>query len=688
MSWLQRLCETYEYCKSEREAALKQDNAVALLPVGEKKETVPIEITLNPDATVNNIRVIENDENRKIVIPCTEESANRTNRKTPHILFDEIRYMAGDYYDYQWDGVKFAKKEKEKVSGLHKEYIALLEKLCDFSSGRVRTQLEVILSYLKQERLVHDLLDKKIFKGSIPKKKIFCSVEKKEEEKYPIYQKINRKNNQGIERCAVRVAVYTGDPDELETKIWRMPEFWDTFEKFYTEFLRKERGTDLCYISGKEEVVAIKIDAIVKGKAKLISSNDDSKYRGRFETADEAMCVGYSSTQKAFNTLRWLYEKQGWNRGNTRYIIWGTKDEKLPSVGERSVSFLSDILGRKMSMSKSAPTTYDNFARDVCRAVDGYKEDLKHDSKIVVLGIKEATQGRASVVYYREISGSQFLANIEKWHRSACWFPNYYRRGKEESQREKSKPEYVPFMGAPSLTDIVLKAYKVSDAEVPDSLFTATFDRLVPCVVEGRSVPSNLVRTLFHRVTNRVAFGDEIEHRAACSVACSMIRKYFNDRLASCPGKGKEEIEVSLQPDYNDRSYQFGRLLAYAEKLEEYVLYKEGTKRLTNAEKLMNQFVKCPLKTWNNIFLRLQPYRNKMKGKLDSGGFENILSSEMDEILSRLTDGAKNISKELNKPLTELFVIGYSAQKNQFRKSKSAEKTDVETESTYPGKEE
>ena len=49
-----------------------------------------------------------------------------------------------------------------------------------------------------------------------------------------------------------------------------------------------------------------------KDKAKLISTNDANgfTYRGRFVSKKEAISIGYETSQKIHNALRWLIQKQ------------------------------------------------------------------------------------------------------------------------------------------------------------------------------------------------------------------------------------------------------------------------------------------------------------------------------------------------------------------------------------------
>ena len=265
------------------------------------------------------------------------------------------------------------------------------------------------------------------------------------------------------------------------------------------------------------------------------------------------------------------------------------------------------------------------------------------------------------MTYYQEVSGSDFLNRIENWHNTCQWLHTYKRDKKGEKKMHA-------FFGAPAPLDIIKAAYQISPADprpkpqhpIPDHLLHATMDRLIPCILESRPLLGDLVKTLFRRASNPAAVKEDLDREMIMTITCALVRKYYNDR-----GQ-KEEITVALQPDYPDRSYQFGRLLAYAENIEGYVNKLDGENRQTNAERLMHQFSKRPMKTWQILESQLQPYT----GKLQSSrfGLKARLMAEINEIVSGLSEW----TDDLDKPLTELFILGYRCQLEKLQKDMKA----------------
>ncbi|MPM65835.1 hypothetical protein SDC9_112739 [bioreactor metagenome] len=126
---------------------------------------------------------------------------------------------------------------------------------------------------------------------------------------------------------------------------------------------------------------------------------------------------------------------------------------------------------------------------------------------------------------------------------------------------------------------------------------------------------------------------------------------------------------MDLDTKRRDRDYLFGRLLSVAEKLERTALYKtdkQGT-RTTNATRLMSAFQVKPFSTWGQLWSQLIPYKNQLNG----AGYYQML---IDEIMSLFQNG----DYEDNKPLSPLYLLGYSAQNRAFSKTDKEESMEVE----------
>ena len=140
------------------------------------------------------------------------------------------------------------------------------------------------------------------------------------------------------------------------------------------------------------------------------------------------------------------------------------------------------------------------------------------------------------------------------------------------------------------------------------------------------------------------------QREALLTTACAVLRKYYMDH-------GKE-IEMSVQTENKDINYLYGRLLAVMEKIEKDAMSNDA-KRGTNAIRLQSRFVKTPLKTTEVIMRQLRSaYFPRLKV------WQQIFYEKLiDEIMDKIGNYSET---EMNQPLKELYLIGYSQQRNAF----------------------
>lgn len=99
MSWIQKLYDTYENCKSEVGVVGPDEDRIPLLPIAHSTQNAQVEVVLNSKGDFRRARVLGKKEGTTI-IPVTEDSATRSNDITPHPLCDKLQYIAGDYIKY------------------------------------------------------------------------------------------------------------------------------------------------------------------------------------------------------------------------------------------------------------------------------------------------------------------------------------------------------------------------------------------------------------------------------------------------------------------------------------------------------------------------------------------------------------------------------------------------------------
>ncbi|WP_292520133.1 type I-C CRISPR-associated protein Cas8c/Csd1 [Methanoculleus sp.] len=637
MSWISRLCETYDNCSA---GVLNASTEKDLLPIGHTTQYAQIEIVLDADGNFRSARALDNDrvngENEAFtIIPCTEDSANRTSGLEPHPLFDKLQYVAGDYSTYV----------RDKESGCD-EYTANLQRWCD--SPYSHSMIQAVLSYVRKRTMVADLVSTKVLylseSGDIMEKWTGADEEK------PLLFRQTAHPADAFVRFCVEI---TGLPD---SRVWMNNEVRERFIAYHTRTLS---NTGTCYVTGRTDVpVSRKSAGKIRNagdRAKIISSNDGTgfTFRGRFVSPDQAMTLSYEASQKSVNALKWLVAKQGYRNGDQVIVAWGTRDEPLPPICGDGVDLWDDL----MHDPDATPETREEFASRLNKAVAGYSAELNDSSNVTVIGLDSTNglQGRLSLTFYRELTGSEFLKRILRWHTTCAWYPlfRFYRDADDEGR-------WIRFRGAPSPADIAVAAYGPG---LNEKLKKTTVERLLPCIVDGKPLPWDLVEATSMRASRPFAM-EKWEFNRTLGVACALTRKYYNDRMNDrAEFEGYKEVwRVELDLTKTDRSYLFGRLLAYARKIEEYSLYLGGADaRQTNAERFMLQFRKRPDKTWDLLYQKLLPYMSRFRTK-GPESFGNRCEAGMNSVM----DALQSSGGFTGEPLGPTYLLGYQSQMNQF----------------------
>ena len=637
MSWIQKLYETYEQCKGH-----EPPGAEPLMPISHTPQQAHIEITLDATGKFEGASIVEKVET---VIPATEQSAGRVGIKPPpHPLCDKVQYCAADYREHGGGKPSF-----------FKEYEELLTTWCDskFSHAKARSVLAYVRKHsvvadLVNEKVLHAGLDGKLLKrwpGESPSPALFRLLTAKAGE---------RDQGDAFIRWHVREA------DSPCTAVWEDRALQDAWAGFDAS-TRAVKG--LCMVTGNvDSPLALSHPKRIRHPgdgAKLISANDSSGYtfRGRFtdDTGQQACGVGYEVTQKAHNALRWLIKRQAYRNDDQVIVTWSVLGKPIPDPFQDSrVFFLNSEEIAESTAVAASPNIGDAgqaFGLRLRKAIAGYRAQIDASEDIVVMGLDSATPGRMAITFYRELKGSEFLNRIEAWHKDHAWPQNF---GKE-----------ARFVGAPAPRDIAEAAFATrlgesGELRVDDKLRKATVERLLPCIIDGRQLPRDILITVVHRVCNRASFkkdkkGKQWEWEKSLGIACALFNGFFKER----------EYEMTLETDRTSRDYLYGRLLAIAEHIEGRALYVGGETRDTTAAKLMQRFADRPASAWRTIELALTPAKSRLRAK--RAGFLHEMEKLHDEVVASFVgDDFLDDSK-----LSGEFLLGYHCQRQKLNPPKA-----------------
>lgn len=442
-------------------------------------------------------------------------------------------------------------------------------------------------------------------------------------------------------------------PDSMDEKVWEDSVVHDCFIA-YT--LNKSSDLGICYATGELTQLTTKLPAKIRNagdKAKLISSNDTSGYtfRGRFKNAEQAVGIGYVTSQKAHNALRWLISKQGYRNDTERIVCWASKTIKTIEPFDSPFSL---FVKEKVEISTS-----EDYAHQISSLLAGYRTKL-NDEKVSIISVDTAdgsNQGRLSITYYNELLGKEYIDRLNKWYLECSWMLNRKVDGKS-----------IECIGTPTPYDIARAAYGVDQEgllKVSNSkLQKKCVDRILSCIVDNRKLPMDILQCAVNNASNPQKYSS-YNWNFILETTCALIRKHNIDYQK---GEYKEMLEEDKYR--KDRDYLFGMLLAILNDIEDSYYYRsQMDTRETNASKLWNIYSRYPARTFEEIRRKLQPYLAKT-----SKPIRENQSKKIEHILECLHD----IDGFNNKPLNENYLLGYYCERAEIRRIRSNSKKEEE----------
>lgn len=643
MGLFQNLLETYEKCSAavgvvQFDADGNANEKRTLLPVFHMTFKSAICITI--DSLGRFVSASRDIKDTTIIIPCTEESAGRSNDKAnpkPHPLCDQLDYIAG-------------LKDVDC-----KNYLTQLSAWKDRTS-----ELCAIHTYVSGKTILSDLLKNDTFK---PGKKADKGEKYKGGDFYD-YSEGEEKtlDNEKIRKLGIRFVVQNNDN---AVKVWDSTDLRNAWIR-YLNGMEVSGTIQFDYLSGETVgIVAMQhpknINSLT-GNAKLLSCNDTSgfTFRGRFIKQNDAIITDYAQSQKMHQMLRWLIANYGYAVDSQVIVTWAVdgNTEVKAKFQDNSYELFSEMettQTREDVLSEAAAQVYGNYAEKMRNLLQGFgnvKDATQHARKICIAVFDAATTGRMGLVFYQELAENEYLKNIVDWHYDTSYFLTAWRYEKREKGKTKAIP--VHYIGAPSYDDILFAVYgKGRGDKGYDILKKKVRKQLLECMFGNFPFPKSMVEMAANRASYPMSFTDsngkfsENDWERSINITCALVRKYYKQQL-------KEELSMTLDEMQTDRSYLYGRWLAVADKVEEAALRSQGKQkeRATNAVRLTSSYSVKPFTTKLLISEQLNPYKNQINSLYKN--FFLPIVTEIDEKLEPFTDN--------NEPLSPLYLLGYSAQ--------------------------
>ncbi len=609
MSMMELLYQTYEYAYRKEDRSLMENYLMS-----QTMASAPIVLWITEKGEFANAAYLTDKEKQKISIPCTEKSAGRSGTNpVPHPLFDKLLYLAGN-----------ADARGINNQKAHETYMHNLKDWCESSYGN--RYVKTIYAYLEKNTLLWDL------EGA----GILDFTEEKE-----LKKRLNE---------VVRIGIRRDFQTDLE--LWRENEIREDFCRYLGN---GQENRSFCYISGKEGTISENHPKSIwnlKANAKLISANEKANrglvYSGRFETANQAVQVSYETSQKVHNALKWLIQKQGKMIGDKLLVAWGMDGGDFKNVIEGTDFFFNE----EEEDTVMTADTQAEFAYRLEKAIFRQEQDLKHNEKVGFLVLEAATPGRLSISYYQEFTSVQYLSLVQAlkaWHEEHAWYYDSFDLGKKTRVRK---------IMCPSLYSIALFAEGVDRSDKMDAdqkILGNTMTRLLPCVLEGKAIPSDIRRKLLIKAHYPLNYKEQ-NWRKLIKITCSILREQY-----------REVGTMDVNKDSKDIHYNYGRWLAAAHEIERRALWKAGGERETNALRLFTKFAEHPNKYMMVIQKKIQIYEEKLGDKA------NWLRKVKREISANLT---QNPLEELmgTRDLDGRMILGFETQMNEFGKKEEENK--------------
>ena len=649
MNLFKDLCKTYDNIRKN-----KLDKDKPLAPISHTFQNSYIHIFIDEKGNYKRASV----EKKEIILPATEKSAGRTNGESPHPLADKIQYVAKDYPDY---------------GGRKKSYFASYEEqLSEWcQSDHAHEKAIAVYKYISKGCVIKDLISDHIlhvdeqgnllaywpfdFDKENPRPLIFKDLPTLPEDKRENKEKPEVEPGNALVCWSVEIA------ENPHSSTWDD----ESLQQSWADFDALSAGNiDFCYVTGQKKSVATNHPAKLRkngDKAKLISANDSYgfTFRGRFTDKKQPVAIGYETTQKIHDALRWLISRQGYSNGNKCFVAWAISGKDIPNPFEDPWDMLSSTVPSSTEKDKISDGSVDHsidlgesFAKKLKAYLRGYGKKLEPNEQIVVLGLDSVTPGRMSIIYYQEFNTSEFLKQLELWNDQFSW-PQRYTTKEKEVIWQASAP-------TPKSIANVIHGNK-------NKLKSDLIKKIIKCKMDGQPLPKDIVDKAVREVCNRTKKRLSKEYSNLDSetakweknlgITCSLYRGYC---LQQTDNKRKD-YSMTLERNRNTRDYLYGRLLAVATRIEEIALNVNGEKRLTNADRLMQQFANRPYLTWLSIELRLQPYMQRLLNS--RAGFLTNHKKELDAVMAAFnTDDFTN-----DKALSGEFLLGYHCQRMDLR---------------------
>ena len=590
------------------------------------------QITIDEEGKPIGGRFLNKDE--LIIFPITEESITRSGSKVaPHPICDELSYLSG-------------KIDERK----NKAYLEGIDKLLEYEESNKNENMRIIGQYVKNNDILDDFL--RYFMNDKD-----YQMNDEWQLKYEVQETSGKVRSRTLDLKKVFIEFKINKLLEADITLTRDV----AIHKFYIDYINninKNKDLTYCNILGEEEYCTDKHRGIIK-RAKIISANNPKTYYGRIKSASDVYRMSFEASQKVHNMLKFFIDSDKYKKhiGENAYLVnWLAQD-----LDKGGIDLISDM---EYEEDEVEEVTLEDLGDLISQKLGNYflggGGEINPQDTFYIIIIEKINDGRVSIKYFRRLSRSEAYERVRNWYKSTEWSFYDYKLKK--------------YIGkSPSLYQIINFIYGMENNKGYMScenkkLMRTSIERLIPCIIDSKKIPKDIMRASFNKLSNKRAFNKSWNE--ALNIGCSLIKKDLYDYKDLMIYHNRlEEVDFLKE----SRSFYYGRLIAIYEKVElDAIRGRTGDDgknggRITNADRLWNSMTRTPERTRFILENKIKPYMNILKR--NSMGLYIFHDKLLTEITIKISELDESTNQNIG-PLNEDFILGYYYQKNDFYNKK------------------
>lgn len=412
-----------------------------------------------------------------------------------------------------------------------------------------------------------------------------------------------------------------------ETQCWSSEDLMEAWIHFYGNQVNAKAMFSVDAVTGKTASIATthpKATMPGHGNGKFISCGDKTEFtwRGFFAVPEEVVTVGVESSHFSHQAIKYLALHNGVNIGNgDTLMIWSPAD---PAAKVTPNLWYTDP-------DNPLPFAWEDGFLENYRNHLAIPETVRNGPLITMI-CGGATTGRNCTKYYEEGNSSTYLDAIARWR---------FKTGWEIMTKNAGLQPF--FTSIENMIDFAFGHMEGNKMTASSGMKTSWQKRLMLAMLKDKPLPEALIRALVSRCMTSGNYGYMI-----WPVTLACLRKYYADKTG-------EVFDSMLDVENRDRSYLFGRLLAWYEAFER-ASFNPGETRATTAERRRADFSKKPLEEARKLEEKSLQWKRKM------ARYNRGLAMWYSKNIQGMWD---TIGADNGAALEPSFLFGYNAQKKE-----------------------